>query len=241
MAATVNRFSQISRLPLSEKFTETQQQLTLYLSVGDLHVEVSRPIGAGTTKKLLKQLACDQFVQTYAQQIEHALTYKNQAADYLKYSRQTILQNATIHLNEIPNIKPTKIAFDSEGVPPTLIQICFDPNNVYLFTDLAYPKSLLYDPTVQKIICDLSAEQRQFGPIPNAIDIQGPDRKSLVTCVNEFAKVHLQKDKRVHIRGWRHPFTKDQIEYAAADALWIWIVSDKNNLLNNNNATDSSS
>lgn len=242
MSDIVNRFSQMSRFPIREVFLESNGELSLDLYVGEYHVKVFQKAGAGTTKKSLKHLACALFVQTYINPITQMFNYASQAADYLEYSRTTVLKNANIHINKIPETKPTKIAFDSEGIPPMLIQICFDEKNVYLYTDLTYPCTLLYDPTVEKLICDVQAEQRQFGPIPNATDIQGPEKKSLVKHVNEYENVHLQKDKRVHIRGWHYPFTKDQIDYAAADALWIWIVSNKNNLIdNNNNVTDSAS
>lgn len=239
MAHIVNRFSQIARLPISEQFSQSDDQIILRLSIGEHSVRVSQPLG--TTKKRLRSLACDLFNKTYAQQIDDVFNYKAQALDYLQYSRNTILKHATLHMNEIPDTYPTKIAFDSEGIPPVLAQICFDPHNVYLYTDLTYPTLLLYDSNVEKIICDVQAEQRQFGTIPNATDIQGPERKSLVTCVNEHINIQLKKDKRVHMRGWHPPFTQDQIDYAAADALWIWIVSNKNNLINNNNDTDNTS
>lgn len=233
MAHIVNRFSQIARLPISEQFSQSEEHIILTLSIGKYSVRVYQTLG--TTKKRLRSLACDLFNQTFAQQIDDVFNYNAQALDYLQYSRNTILKHATIHMNKIPDIKPSKIAFDSEGIPPVLAQICFDPNNVYLYTDLTYPTALLHDSKVEKIICDVQAEQRQFGTIPNATDIQGPDRKSLVTCVSEHTKIQLKKDKRVHMMGWRHPFTQDQIDYAAADALWIWIVSNKNNFINNNN------
>ena len=65
MADIVNRFSQISRFPIHEQYTDCNNEMTLILSVGNLSVSVSQPTGAGTTKKLLKHLACDLFVKTY--------------------------------------------------------------------------------------------------------------------------------------------------------------------------------
>jgi hypothetical protein len=36
--------------------------------------------------------------------------------------------------------------------------------------------------------------------------------------------MRLKKDIRIHFNGWTQPFTQDQIDYAAADAIWTYNV-----------------
>ncbi len=151
--------------------------------------------------------------------------------DYLKYSRDSILTETTIHINNIEffNMSFNLVSFDSEGSnPPCLVQFCFEPTNVYLFylPQFKYQVSnILQNPNITKIVCDVKSEEKSFKTnIINYIDIQGKERKSLVTCIKDKYNIELKKNKRIHFKGWKQPFTQDQIDYAAADAIWTLLV-----------------
>jgi ribonuclease D len=119
------------------------------------------------------------------------------------------------------------IAFDTEGQkPPTIAQLCADPKHVYIFEldkHMEAVKKLLADGSVKKIVCDLAAEQAQMGLIANAFDLQDSKKKSLVTIIHEKFGISMYKNKRIHFKGWNLPLSDDQIDYAAADAIWTYL------------------
>lgn len=196
----------------------------IIVSVGDMCAEAIAI--EGTPKKELLGLALKAFVEKYgAPSPKPAPNLQN----YLDTSRKVVMVGATIHYNntEIFKTKPDVVAFDSEGQnPPTIVQLCACPTDVYI---LEYDKhsemikELLVDSSVKKIVCDLKAETMQLGHICNAVDIQGHDKKSLVKIINEFFGIPMYKDKKIHYSGWKLPLSKNQIEYAAADALWTYL------------------
>jgi len=151
--------------------------------------------------------------------------------DYLKYSRENILPKTKIHINnpDFFNQSHKILSFDSEGSnPPCLAQLSSDPENVYLFYLPQFKDqvaNILQDPNITKIVCDIKAEEKSFNQkIINYVDIQGTNRKSLVNCIKDKFNVQLKKDARIHFKGWIQPFTQDQIDYAAADAIWTLLL-----------------
>lgn len=220
-ANQLNRYSQITRQSIREKCYDIDNKRTYELAVGALKVSVTRENGTGITKKYLRQLACDAFVAKYNNILKQDTRSIKLGEDYIDFSRDTVLKTVSVHMNKVPEIKPQIISFDSEGQPPTLIQICTG-KDVYLYTTFEYPLSLLRDPEVKKIVCDLNAEKRSFGDITNATDIQGTEHKSLIRCIKDVYDFDLVKSKKLHIIGWNPPFSRAHIDYAVADAIWIW-------------------
>lgn len=231
----INRYSQITKLPITERyqkeFLTPNGSVSRYsIIIGDLQATGYAP--TTTKKKDLRHIACQAFVDTHDIKSQVPPSYKEifeakPGIDYLTYSRDTILKDVHVHINDTAFFeqKHAMLAFDSEGAnPPVLAQFCSDPTHVYLFWLPDYFEqvtSILKDPYITKIVCDGAAEEKFFKfPLLNTIDIQGPERKSLITCIKDKFNVELKKNKHIHMQGWHVPFTQDQIDYAAADAIW---------------------
>jgi hypothetical protein len=231
----VNRYSQVSKHPITEKYQKEyftpEGVLSRYtIQIGYLQATGYAPIT--TNKKDMRHIACQVFVDTYDIKSQVPPSYREifeakPGIDYLTYSRDSVLKETQIHINDFAFFeqKHAIVAFDSEGAdPPVLAQFCSDPAHVYLFYLPDYKEqvaAILQDPDTVKIVCDGAAEEKFFKfPLINTIDIQGPERKSLVTCIKDKFDVELKKNKHIHMRGWHVPFTEDQIDYAAADAIW---------------------
>ena len=189
------------------------------------------------TKKIMRFNAYKSFYEKYKHlfikiKIRKFYNYDSKPGmDYLQYSQDGILTKTKIHINntEFFNQNHTLLSLDTEGTnPPCLVQLCEEQTNVYLFylpQFINEIKNILNDPNVTKIVCDIKAEEKNFNQnITNYIDIQGTKRKSLVNCIKERFNVELKKDARIHFKGWKQPFTKDQIDYAAADAIWTLLL-----------------
>jgi hypothetical protein len=249
----VNKYSQVTKEPINERYQREYFTPDGTISRYTIRVGALQATGYGptdSTKKAMRQIACQAFVDTHPEiKAQIPPSYKEvfdakPGIDYLTYSRDHVLPSATIHIND-PTFfdqEHTLVAFDSEGAdPPVLAQLCADPAHVYLFHLPEYmPQivALLRDTAVTKVVCDGAAEEKFFKfPLQNTIDIQGPDRKSLVTRIREVFGVELKKNKHIHMRGWHAPFTEDQREYAAADAIWtlkVHLGDPQNNIVNIN-------
>lgn len=219
----VNRYSQLVNLPVVEKLLDDGSTRTFQMAIGDLNVSVSEAFAAGVTKKALKKKACELFISLYSEEINRIFLPKH-GFDYLQFSKEHLLAEVKVCMNVPMSFKPRVIAFDSEGQPPTLVQMCVAENLVYLYTDIDMCKHMLEDDSILKIMCDANAEQRHFGALNNVFDLQEKERKSLVRCIYEMFGINLIKDKRVHIRGWKLPLTKPQLDYAVADVIWMWKI-----------------
>ena len=224
-----------------EYFTPQGVFQTFSISIGNDSINIQKNVDL--PKKEVRCQAYKEFYETYKPIFEKPktisvpkLSLKEQyeskpGLDYLQYSRDTVLQDVTVHVNlpEFFSMYHTMLSFDSEGgKPPCLAQFCSDPTTVYLFYLPQFMKEvcdILQDSNIAKIVCDKSAEEKSFGvSICNYVDIQGGNRKSLVTCIKEKFDVELKKDKRLHMNGWHQPFTKNQIDYAVADAIWTYKI-----------------
>ena len=214
----------------SESYSETPSGCTMTVTVGDMSVTVSAP--PGTPKKDTRAAAMKAFVERYGMPAPKST---DGSQEYTEASRQHVLHGANIHFNDTSFFekKHIMVALDTEGQrPPTIVQLCADEKHVYIFEfdKHAEPiREMLGDRSVKKIVCDLRAEESQLGPITNVADIQDSRRLSLVNTVAELFGVRMYKDKRVHFRGWRMPLSDDQIDYAAADALWTYLCYVKKN------------
>jgi hypothetical protein len=148
------------------------------ITVGE-HSAVGEFLGDNIKRRHLRMIACKNFVDAYRDIIEESKPKPKQGIDYMEYSSHTVLSNVKkVVVNDVKifdKLRPTLVAFDSEGIPPTLAQLCFDENTVALFhlprfNDLI--KYFLQDPTITKIVCDVGAEERNFGvKVNNFIDI----------------------------------------------------------------------
>ena len=153
--------------------------------------------------------------------------------DYLAYSRDTVLRDCRIRYNDPSffDMDLKVVSFDSEGRPLRLAQFC-SGKDVYLFDLPTYyheVRRVLEDPDVKKILCDARSEEASFGiAIHNYTDIQAgsPERKSLAKLVEAHTGVTVKKNRLIHMHGWKHErrWTKDQLDYAAADVLWTLAV-----------------
>ncbi len=227
-ASMINHYSQITNQIIKENCYYKDNNRYYELSVGNLKVEVISDLVQ--SKKNLRQLACDEFIKLYSSHIEntkinHLKNKTENKIDYLEYSRKTILNNVNTYLNEkLPLEKPKLISIDSEGQPIKLAQIAINENTVYLYTEIDYVKTLLADPDIKKILCDISAEERSFGcNIVNYHDIQGLERKSLTRCIYEKYGIDLLKSKKIHFNNW-DIISEKHIEYAISDAIWTWKI-----------------
>lgn len=218
----VNRYSQLVNLSVQERLIDNGATRTLEMSIGDLKVSVSETFAAGVTRKVLKKKACELFVSLYSDEINRIFLPKY-GFDYLQFSVDNVLENAKVYMNVAMTFKPQIVAFDSEGKPPTLVQLCVDENTVYLYTDFEMCKHILEDDSILKVVCDGHAEEKNF-LIHNMHDLQGKERKSLVRCIHETFGINLIKDKRIHYRGWNLPLKQSQLDYAVADVIWMWKI-----------------
>jgi hypothetical protein len=233
MANIIHTYSQIFKLRVDESYKD----MIYKIKVGNLTIEYdngsggSGDSGSAEDIKEIRIKAQQAFVDKNKDTIDQDIHNFRAGVDYIKYSRDNILADCKIHYNNDDFFETHKdcelIAFDSEGNKPvSLAQICVDMNNVYLFDLPQYfekIKDILINPNIKKIICDVYAEQRVFNIfIKNAYDIQGNDRKSLVTCIHEVFDIKLKKPKSVHITGWKTPLSQKHIDYAAADVLWMY-------------------
>lgn len=213
-----------------EAYSESPNGSTMTVTVADMSATVSAP--PGTAKRELRSAAMKEFVRRYGipgPSGPSGPNGPNGAQEYIEASRNSVLCGANIHINDTRFFEKRLgvIALDTEGQdPPTIVQLCADERHVYIFDfdkHVEPLRELLGDPSVRKVVCDLRAEESQLGPIANAADIQDSRRLSLVKTVGEMFGVHMYKDKRIHFRGWRAPLSDDQIDYAAADALWTYL------------------
>lgn len=221
----VHIYSQRTHQPISETWIPF---VSFELCVGTRTVKVE----SDKNKKTIKSLAYQEFINqnpdvliTNKRSIREK--YNEQPGyDYIEYSEQHILKECIIHWNDSSffNTHHDVVAFDSENKPPSLAQFCVG-NDVYLF-DLPLYKSdvlsVLRDQSICKIVCDASAEERDFGKIENIYDVQNNKNKSLLTCIQEQFNIQLKKNKLIHVRGWHKPLSADHILYAAADVVWLW-------------------
>jgi hypothetical protein len=229
MANLIHTYAQIFKLRVDESYKD----MIYKIKVGNLTIEYDNGSG-GSGAEAIKEIrikAQQAFVDKNKDTIDQDIHNFRAGVDYIKYSRDNILVDCKIHYNNDDFFEIHKdcelIAFDSEGNKPvSLAQICVDLNNVYLFDLPQYYekiKDILINPNIKKIICDVYAEQRVFNIfIKNVYDIQGNDRKSLVTCIHEVFDIKLKKTKSVHITGWKPPLSQKHIDYAAADVLWMY-------------------
>ena len=241
-ANTVNSFAMRTNRVINENSYNIRKPDGLYscfkLTVGELSATSEKFVisNADVKKRELRMMACKHFVELYGTLIEDAKYKPKTGIDYLEYSSDTVLRDVkNVYVNNptvFDKLKPTVVSFDSEGQPPTLVQIGFDEHTVALFhlpqyTELV--KYLLQDPNIKKIICDVDAEERAFKiKCQNLVDIGelGMDgkKKSLITRIHELYGTELKKSKQLHIRGWAHPLPQAHIDYAIADAVWIWKI-----------------
>jgi hypothetical protein len=237
IAGIINRYSQIVNQPIIEKMDEFHDNdyddynYTRYykLSIGELSITNVKRFteynmsDTDLTKKELKKIAVKKFLIKYYDVIKNTHKKIITGTDYLLYSRQTILNKSIrSYFNHKILTKPKIITIDSEGQPIKLAQIATNDTTVYLLTDFEYVKTLLQDPDIKKIVCDVEAEERVFGcKIINYHDIQGEERKSLTRCINEKYNINLVKDKRIHFNNW-DILSEDHIDYAIADVIWLW-------------------
>jgi len=226
MANLIHTYSQIFKLRIDESFKD----MIYTIKVGNFKIEYEADSSI-TNIKEIKLNAQQLFIDKYKDIMEKDIHNFRAGVDYIKYSKEHILTDCKIHYNNDEFFETHKdctlIAFDSEGNKPvSLAQICVDLNNVYLFDLPQYYdqiKEILINPNIKKIICDVYAEQRVFNIfIKNVYDIQGNDRKSLVTCIHEVFNIKLKKTKSVHITGWKTPLSQKHIDYAVADVLWMY-------------------
>lgn len=219
----------------SEYFTSDGMFQLFTIKIGDYYVELLSNMNL--SRKTIRTNAYKEFHEKHKQlfvkpKVKKVYNYHSKPGiDYLQYSRDNILPKTTIHINnsEFFNQKHTLLSFDSEGSnPPCLAQFCSNPEQVYLFylpQFINEVTDILQDPNIQKIVCDIKAEEKSFNKkINNYVDIQGKERKSLVNCIKERFHVQLKKDARIHFKGWIQPFTQDQIDYASADAIWTLLL-----------------
>lgn len=227
-ADLVNRHVMRTGCMREEEYSQNESSSTIKIQVSDMSVTASAPLGIA--KKDLRNMALKAFVERYGLPAPKATA---SAKDYINESRNTVIAGANIHINDtkIFEKKLDIVAFDTEGqYPPTTAQLCSDPKHVYIF-DLSkhmdQVKGVLADRSVKKIVCDINAEQAQVGPICNYYDIQEGQKKSLVKIIEDTFGLCMYKNKRIHFDGWRFPLSDDQIDYAAADALWTYLCYKK--------------
>ena len=222
----VNRHVMRTGCLKEEIFEQNHLSNTIKIKVSDMSVTMSAPLSM--PKKKLRSTALKAFIERYGVPVPVSKVSPG-ALEYIGASRNSVLAGANIHMNDTRFFekKLDIIAFDTEGQkPPTIAQLCADPKHVYIFEldkHMEAVKKLLADGSVKKIVCDLAAEQAQMGPISNAFDLQDSKKKSLVTIINEKFGISMYKNKRIHFRGWSLPLSDDQIDYAAADAIWTYL------------------
>lgn len=227
---TVQTYSQISRMSVNERLEDCGILRKFSIQIGDDVVDVLDTIY--TKRKDLKIKACQLFVRDHCDKIKDAIVEhrrrKTAGVDYIAYSDGVILKDASIRINDCSFFRNQSnyelVAFDSEGQPPNIVQFATDEKTVFIFYISEFYlqiMEILQSDKIVKIVCDRGAEERQFGVIHSAVDIQDASRKSLVTCIKEMFGVDLLKNKRIHFQGWKPPLTEQQIKYAASDVLWM--------------------
>lgn len=229
-------YSQITKKKVVEQFEDDGSQRSFRLQVGDDEVVVTDVVPI--QRKVLKHKACRIYVETFKAEIHkamdmHKLSQQSPPTglDFVQYSKSTILRNVSLHLNDPAFFEQqhSVVAFDSEGQPPTIVQFATGTRHVYIFYVDQFKdqiRKVLSDTSVLKILCDKRAEERHFGEIANVHDIQANEKKSLVRLINETFNVELYKDKRIHFNQWRLPLTRQQVDYAAADVKWMFMLYD---------------
>ena len=251
-ANTLNTFAMHINKPIKELTYNVRKEDGLYscfkISVGDGNDAlwaIGENPGVDMKRRHLRMIACGNFVEKYAEEIEVTKRKEKEGIDYMDYSSHTVLSSVKkVYFNDtsvFDILKPTHVALDTEGIPPILAQVCFDENTVALFElprFTGFIKFLMEDPNIMKIVCDVRSEERNFAKyapikLQNYIDIgSGPNgaQYSLVRLIKDNFDIQLKKDKGLHIRGWRAPLPQKHIDYAIADAVWtykIWKTQNK--------------
>ena len=235
----VQRYSQLTKIPIIESYDIDTHMYSIILGCMSVSVVVT------TTKQAAKAEACQKLIEqggdilqigTAARKSWKEIYESMPGVDYLKYSRATVLQGCRIHINDPSffNMDMKVVSFDSEGRPLRLAQLCCSMTDVYMFDLPLYynqVRRVLTNPRIKKIVCDRKSEEVSFGiEIHNYIDVQdGQDRKSLAKLIEAHTGVAVKKNRVIHMNGWKSNLTKDQIDYAAADALWTLLVANHQN------------
>lgn len=233
----VQRYAQLKQIRIEEFFNIYSNVYSITLHESDEPIKLT--IETATTKQDAKVAACATLLESYPRIREIGTSERKSireiylskpGIDYIEYSRQTVLQNIRIHWNDESFFENDHIydivSFDSEGRPLRLVQFCCNMTDVYLFELPRYQAEvirLMENNHIKKIVCDIRSEESSLGiTIHNYVDIQPDSKKSLTSLIEDITHVKLKKNKTMHIIGWNGRLTKNQIDYAAADALWTY-------------------
>jgi hypothetical protein len=233
----VQRYAQLKNAAIHESFDNDSRVYSITLDEGEGASPLTVSVQTETTKQDAKLTACIKLLEicprikivgTSVRKSIREIYESKPGTDYVEYSRQTVLKNCNIHFNNTAFFKMNHdvVSFDSEGRPLRLAQFCCNMTDVYLFDLPKYYDDvvqILTDPHIKKIVCDLRSEESSLGiVIQNYIDIQGTNQRSLTSLIEVVDQVQLKKNRMIHVIGWNHTLTKNQVDYAAADALWTF-------------------
>ncbi len=149
--------------------------------------------------------------------------------DYTTFSVQTIFNGVDLYIDKVPSSWPSVVSLDTEGYDADLIQVATNETTVYFYRNKELIQEMLNDKSIKKIVFAGGSEKYHFPEIQNVYDLQNKTRLPLVSLEDTIKEVfgyRLVKDKSLHSReSWStNPLSKEQTEYAAADALWIYRI-----------------